>query len=94
LRSAARANRAEHFTAPAPQPIEPPGNLRRAPDRDLRVPPDADYRHAAGAGARLQAYNQGISAVRNGTRAPVYLDRFTQSLNKVRALKNGALKNG
>jgi hypothetical protein len=32
----------------------------------------------------VQAYNQGLQAVRNGVRAPVYLDRFNQNLAKLR----------
>ncbi len=36
----------------------------------------------------VQSYNQGIQAIRNGVRAPEYLDRFNQSLAKIRAGKN------
>lgn len=35
----------------------------------------------------VQAYNQGIDAIDHGVRAPVYLDRFYQSLNSVRGRK-------
>ena len=32
----------------------------------------------------VQSYNQGISAVLRGVRAPIYLDRFNQSLLRLK----------